>query len=323
MRSSPPLLSFAPLLVALACGNQAQDAVTLTGPPADAVQPDAALPAAELPDADVPDAADSSSTACIVSADCPGAKDLCLQGMCVAQVPCQSDKQCAASNQVCEPSKGVCVPCTSSADCLKGETCKANQCLPPPESCVSSKDCKKGQVCDKALKACVECATAADCDKGFGCQQTVCVPLACAPGASKCGADGQLQTCKGDGSGLESKPCAAGSVCLTVANVGAACQAQVCTPGNVYCDGTKVMTCDATSTAPTLAIDCLAISKEKSTCAGGKCVPAPVGQAGYLLRAGFVSVPDMAGGAYRIVDQGWLTSQTCAGTYCLRGGFQP
>jgi hypothetical protein len=347
-----PSLAFL-TLAALACSNEKQESVTLAGPSADAAandntvaadedstastdavpvadqepadltaaDADAALPDTPAPPDTADDAVDATADAqpaCVVSADCPGGKDLCLQGKCVAQVPCQSDKQCAASGQVCEKTAGVCVQCLTGTDCQKGLNCKAHQCIPPPESCLSSKDCKTGQVCDKDAKQCVECATMADCDKGFACQETVCVPLACTPGASVCKDAATLSVCKPDGSGVAAKACAQGQVCLDNA-----CKTQSCTPGNKFCDGTKVMLCDGTCTAPTLVQDCLASSKEKSICDGGQCVPAPVGQSGYLLRGGFQTVPDAAGGNYRAVDQGWFGGSVCDGGYCLQGGFAP
>ena len=312
----------APADDAAADPDAASDADTALEPPPDVIPdaipdaPDTADTEPGTPDADAARPPDAKS-GCIVSADCPGAKALCLKGTCVAQQACQSDKQCAALGQVCETAKGVCVPCTTAADCAKGESCKANQCIPPPAPCQSSKDCQPGQVCDKGAKLCVECVTSADCDKGLQCQDTVCAPQACLPGASKCGADGSVQTCKADGSGLESKPCPKGAVCA-----GDGCKLQVCIPGTPYCNGTQVMACDATGTAPTPTLDCLAISKEKSMCQQGKCVPVPVGQPNYVLRGGFQSVADVQGGGYRVVDQGWLVQQVCGGGVCLRAGFQ-
>ncbi|MBI5609175.1 MAG: hypothetical protein HY902_09870, partial [Deltaproteobacteria bacterium] len=172
------------------------------------------------------DVSEDAVGSCTVSADCPGEKDLCIKGVCQAQTPCSSDKQCQAAGLVCDMGASVCVQCLSGDDCGPGEACKAHKCLPPPKNCASTKDCDLGMVCDKAAKACVECTTSEDCSKGLACSETVCVPMLCKPGTTSCLDEKVVRTCTSDGMGYEQTDCPGSSVC-----VGGDCAVTVCEPG--------------------------------------------------------------------------------------------
>jgi hypothetical protein len=99
---------------------------------------------------------DGACVACIVTADCKGSGDLCIDHKCVPQTPCVTDKQCTTSGLICNKVSGFCVQCNDTSDCPNGQTCKANHCLPPPPPCGSSKDCTGGLVRDKTLRGCVQ-----------------------------------------------------------------------------------------------------------------------------------------------------------------------
>ncbi|MBI5611225.1 MAG: hypothetical protein HY902_20295, partial [Deltaproteobacteria bacterium] len=164
--------------------------------------------------ADEQDAAADTVGACVVSADCPGEKDLCIAGVCQSQTTCASDKQCQAAGLVCDMVAGVCVQCLTGDDCGTGESCKAHKCLPPPTKCASTKDCALGLVCDKPNKVCVECITSDDCSKGLTCSETVCVPMLCQPGTTSCADQKSVKTCTSDGMGYEQTDCPGGSMCV-------------------------------------------------------------------------------------------------------------
>ncbi len=215
------------------------------------------------PEDTAPDSSADTVGTCIVSADCPGEKDLCISGACQPQTMCTSDKQCQASGLVCDSTGGTCVQCLSVDDCKPGEQCKAHKCLLPAKTCASTKDCDLGMVCDKGAKQCVECATSGDCSKGLACVETVCVPMLCKPGTTSCLDEKVVRTCTSDGMGYEQADCPGSSVC-----VAGDCAVTVCEPGKPVCVGAAVATCNETGTALGEPVNC----DDTQVCENGQCL---------------------------------------------------
>ena len=69
---------------------------------------------------------------CRVNADCPGANQLCIGGVCQAGVQCTSDGDCNFP-QVCISNQCIISrPCMSDQDCTGGRLCIMNQCQASP-----------------------------------------------------------------------------------------------------------------------------------------------------------------------------------------------
>ncbi len=222
---------------------------------------------------------------------------------------CQSDKQCIAAEQVCNPTAGFCVDCLTDTDCAAPNTCKGFSCVPPAAPCQSSKECSPEQVCHKAQGLCVECETDDDCLGGDACLETVCVDpklagKVCTAGETRCEADGQLGVCKADGTGFSATACPSGQVCS-----GGACQTQVCVPGTKGCDGDKVTQCAADGLSAATLEDCGATAG--STCLGGSCQSASC-SAGDKSCKDAATVVVCAGGSWK--------EQACgSGEGCVQG----
>ncbi len=249
---------------------------------------------------------DATAGGCNVSADCPGEKDLCINGSCSPQTVCKSDKQCANLDLVCDPKAGVCVECLGAADCKEGKTCKAHKCLGAAPPCATSKECPTGLVCDKVAGACVECAVADDCSKGFSCVETVCSPQYCLPGSVQCADSQLLETCNAEGSSFDQTPCPKGEVCD-----GDACKPTVCTPGAKDCQGPAVVTCNAAGTAWVEPVSC----PGEQLCSAGQCLD-PVCEPGKTeCQGGAVATckPDALSWSHKVCE----TGQVCAAGSCV------
>ncbi len=231
------------------------DSIDSTGNSAETAATD--VPVADVPNTDVP------------GADQPIADDLPPDIVATDSGPiaCASDKQCAASNQLCDTTAGKCVDCNVASDCPKDFDCKAHKCSPPAQKCASTKDCPVDQVCDKTAGKCVGCLTAADCNAKQYCTENTCVDWVCAAGTSGCGSPSSVHACKSDGSGYTDSACPAQSVCEST-DVTATCKAIVCTPGANVCDGNNVVTCNANGTATVAGKTC----GDKEACVAGTCV---------------------------------------------------
>ena len=86
---------------------------------------------------------------------------------------CTSDRECSASNRVCDRAQGVCVDCVATTDCLNAsEVCIGNRCV-SVTPCTSSRMCP-GQVCNTTLGYCVDCVADVDCTNGQVCRNSAC-----------------------------------------------------------------------------------------------------------------------------------------------------
>lgn len=129
-------------------------------------------------------------------------------------LPCKSDKDCIAADQVCDKDALRCVDCNGDADCPSGDACKAHTCVPPAAPCATSKDCAAlDQVCDKAVGGCVDCLGDEDCFGGALCVETICVAKACTKGQTRCTDDGALQLYAASELAWTTTPCPAGQTC--------------------------------------------------------------------------------------------------------------
>ena len=176
--------------------------------------------------------------ACLKTADCGGGF-VCQAQVCKASVPCQSDTQCKATNQVCDKTVGSCVDCLSSNDCGLGQSCVQNVCSAGAGTCASSKECPNTLICDKKLGQCVQCGDDTDCPpsafctSGHQCAADVCTTGSCVAG--------QLWACSSNGGGYElPKACNDGNACTTDVCQGGACAVA----GNVDCNDKNPCTTD-------------------------------------------------------------------------------
>lgn len=160
-----------------------------------------------------------------------------------AIVTCQSDKDCTATDQVCDVPRLVCVECLTATDCGEDADCEDGKCqafVP----CVSSKDCSADQVCDKTLARCVECIGANDCDAGQLCINSECRPT-CASDKDCSALDQVCDTVGGYCVGcMTNDDCAPSQYC----GASNECVADVCQSGSVQCSGDALMTCNAAGT---------------------------------------------------------------------------
>lgn len=137
---------------------------------------------------------------CQTDPECPGARPICQDRVCVA---CDATHACPASAPVCELVSGSCGGCVSSGDC-------AGFVATP--------------ICNSASGVCVECVTSADCSGTTG---------ACAGGvcrACEVHSDCESAACLGDGScgspsntayasevGTSNPDCSKATPCSTIA----------------------------------------------------------------------------------------------------------
>ncbi|MHB8418746.1 MAG: hypothetical protein ACYDCL_11765 [Myxococcales bacterium] len=143
---------------------------------------------------------------CTQSSQCPSGQS-CITGTgagcqstpdggCSAQ-HCCNDTDCPVSEPQCNPSTGVCGPCTSSSTCNFGYSCVNGAC----------KAAGDGGGCPPA-----------GCPAGQTCQGTTCVPVSCNP---PCPAP---------------QICGAGNSCVCPANCGGICPSgQTCDTANCQC----------------------------------------------------------------------------------------
>jgi Carbohydrate family 9 binding domain-like len=191
-------------------------------------------------------------------------------------VACQTDAECAASNQFCEPAKKLCVQCTKSAECPAGGHCLGNTCVTMRTACTDSLDCAAGtEVCDTTRGLCVQCAKDADCTTGQSCVSNQCVAVAacqtsldcgnkvCDSGSKKCVDCAGDNDCNAPGATsvqhcianvckpecTSDKQCTAqGMLCNTTTKVCAQCKTNADCPASTYCDFglCKADICDST-----------------------------------------------------------------------------
>jgi hypothetical protein len=151
---------------------------------------------------------------------------------------CTSDKDCAASKQLCDMKRSVCVDCIDNSSCSAQQTCEKSKCV-GFTPCKNSLDCMEGTVCDASKMRCVECLMAGDCKTGQTCADGSC--RASCMSDKDCRAAGQLcSTTLGY--------CVA---CLTDADCTdgfcdmSQCSPQACKPGTRACVNGAAATCSA------------------------------------------------------------------------------
>ncbi len=159
-------------------------------------------------------------------------------------VSCQSDKACAATEQVCDVARAVCVDCLIDTDCGDAAECKLGECK-AFTPCESSKQCGDDEVCDTVLGRCVQCVGANDCPDGNLCVDSEC-RASC--GSDKdCSAQDQVcDTLNGFCVGcLTNEDCDESQYCEQTAH---ACASDICTPDSTQCSDDTLMTCNVDGT---------------------------------------------------------------------------
>ncbi len=183
---------------------------------------------------------------CTADTDCPSGR-LCKNGGCINPAGCSDSLDCASTDLVCDPNRGLCVQCTRAADCPTGQTCLSNRCA-SAATCQDDTDggaanCGQGKVCDPSGR-CVECSTDADCGSARRCVQNVCRAACdsdkdCTPSGMLCNlSKGVCAQCS------EQRPCASGNIC----DAFGACRFPVCLPGESRCVGNGMASCTADGT---------------------------------------------------------------------------
>jgi hypothetical protein len=151
---------------------------------------------------------------------------------------CMSDKDCAATKQLCDRARSVCVDCLDNSSCQQHETCQKGKCV-GFTPCMNSLDCMVGTVCDKDKMRCVECLAAGDCKTGQSCADGTC--RASCMSDKDCRAAGQLcATALGYCVGCISDADCTGGFCDM-----SQCSPQACKPGTKACLGGGAATCSA------------------------------------------------------------------------------
>ncbi len=169
---------------------------------------------------------------CLSTVDCTGT-DVCRGNRCVPPPrACRSSRECSDLDQVCHPTRNVCVQCAGDNDCPGGfcapdDACQPRVCTPDERTCV---DAARVRACDARGSAVTEtaCATTETCSGGR------CLPRVCTPGAADCASDGMRRTCNADGLAYTTATCPGAQVC-----VGGACQ-EGCAGGLLRCGATCV-----------------------------------------------------------------------------------
>ena len=190
--------------------------------------------------------------------ECPGAQDLCADGLCVCQTACDG-KDCGDDG--CGASCG---------DCLAGWLCNAGICEEEPclPAC-TGKDCGS----DGCDGICGECSEDESCEDGI-CKVPPCVPLCtgldcgddgcggscgqcedgaeCVDGLCQCVPDCGDAVCGDDGCGGSCGQCEGvlesclGGQCVTAASLGASCTTVAdCNAGGVCLLGICTVACEA------------------------------------------------------------------------------
>ena len=240
--------------------------------PDDLAQPDAQPPVdvpktPDVPDTDVPVLTDVPVTPDVPVTDVPVVTDVPATD---ARVTCRSDRDCAATAQVCDTAQGACVDCVRDADCLTaGTSCISNRCT-RPVACTSSRMCP-GQVCDTARMLCVDCVSDTDCAATETCRASACVPrpagcgsdAECAAPTPRCNATTRAcVACLRDSDCGAGRTCTSANACVTTA---------VCSPGAAECvDSVTQRVCNATGTGYTTTT-CAGAAGATATCRAGAC----------------------------------------------------
>lgn len=252
------------------------------------------------------DTAADTTVGCTNDLDCRGG-ELCRDGQC--RDACGPTDPCTGDLSVCDPDARICVGCVTAADCGAAESCVEGACR---FVCDQNADCEPGQRCDLASGSCVVgCDTDIDCPGGQRCASGACIAIVsqiCSPSASDC--DGNdLLVCLSDGSAFERSPCPTGTVCSS-SPAGAACEAQICSPGTSECFDSRTR---AVCAADGLSEELIACTGG-ATCSGGVCRAASICTPNALLCDG--------GDAYRCNAAGTDTSlvDTCSATEICAAG---
>ena len=111
-------------------------------------------------------------------------------------ITCQSDKECTASGQVCDPLTKFCVACLTDAECKVSEHCIGLTCQ-GYTPCSNSLGCKAAKgpdgldqpICDQKIGECSSCLTAADCPASNDCVAKACVPFKTCQNSTECQKD--------------------------------------------------------------------------------------------------------------------------------------
>lgn len=244
---------------------------------------DAAAPPDVVVDAtaptDVPTVEDASASADVplvedvsTPADVPAPSD-------VPSGPCSSSRMCPG--QVCDTARSRCVDCLSEVDCAAGQRCVSNQCVAPPSSCRSDRDCSMlNQVCNLGRMLCVDCVTARDCGGGQYCTaEGDCEMQVCAPGAASCVNGTTRGVCNDDGSRRVETACPAGANAVAQCASGS-CSLR-CESGFADCDGEALTGCEVSLRSS--SANCGSCGRRcgaEQVCTAGSCVagPCPTGQ---------------------------------------------
>jgi sulfatase modifying factor 1 len=191
-------------------------------------------------------------TACSANRDCAGGQ-VCRDGYC--RTACAASAECSPPLSVCDEVKGYCVDCVGDGDCGNNRACNDGICA---FYCREDSACSAEEFCVFETGACAvrECESSLECSGGYRCERFVCLPIdeiVCEPDEVTCSGDfGAIETCNGDGTGVESAPCETGMRCVD-SGAGVACATVVCTPNEVGCEGgLSIFACDSSGTVKTV-----------------------------------------------------------------------
>ncbi len=186
-----------------------------------------------------------------------------------ARPSCRSDRECAATSQVCDLSQSRCVDCVRDADCLTpGTRCLSNRCV-TPVMCTSSRMCP-GQVCDTTRSLCVDCVADVDCATTEMCRASACVPRPptcasdseCAAPTPRCNPTSHAcVACNVNADCGASRACTADHVCVSTA----------CTPGATDCFDSRTRRVCAADGMSSMNTPCPDVTGGTGACAAGAC----------------------------------------------------
>jgi len=112
-------------------------------------------------------AAPGSCVECLVGTDCQAPLNACVNGSCTQT--CANPGDCDFP-LVCDDSQGLCVRCINDDQCLSGNICETNDCVP---GCRNDDNCQNGDVC-------INGACLAGCRDDSGCLDgMICIASAC------------------------------------------------------------------------------------------------------------------------------------------------
>ena len=207
---------------------------------------------------------------------------------CAGATICQVNNGLAA----CQPDAGA--SCTPGARQCDGAT--ITQCAADGRSTSLYQDCAAlagGQICT------ISTSTGAP----------TCTPqIVCSPGVKRCGASGDVEVCKADGSGYElDTDCTTGQACQSAGGVTSCVSAPVCAPGSSRCAGDVVEQCNALGSAYVATIQCAAPTRCQVADGAASCVMMQVCTPGEQRCAGDTIEQCEGDGS------GFAATQTCAG----------